>query len=217
MVTWIEHVAKWRDCQLCPLCRQRDRICLARGSIPADVVFCGEAPGASEDARGVPFDGPAGNLLDQIVERAVPKEVSRLFCNLVACYPREAKERGDNEPERDEILACRPRLYELINLAQPRLIVCVGGLATEYVDHSAGVSCVDIVHPAFILARMPLVQKSQAINKCIVVIRCAVDGMLQSERRPFTKWGQDNADLTQGRGLRQRYDTFINREEDIPF
>ena len=217
MSAWTEHVAKWKDCTNCPLCQQRDQICLARGSLPADIVFIGEAPGASEDAIGQPFKGPAGKLLDQIIERAYSRVIPTTFTNLVACFPREAKERGDNEPEREEIEACHSRLVEFINIAQPKLIVCVGALATKYVNHDDNVRCVDIVHPAAII-RMPLAQQQMAVQKSIVVLRNAVEDMLNSNRSKFTKWGDNNASsqshhhISTRKQLRQAYD-----DSDIPF
>ncbi len=209
MSAWTDHVERWKDCTDCPLCEQRDRIVLARGTVPCDVLFIGEAPGASEDARGIPFDGPAGTLLDQIIERAIPKGVPVAMTNLVACFPRDAKLRGDNEPERDEILACRERLVEFVNIARPRLIVCVGTLSAEYVIHHDIVQCIDIVHPAFILKRLPLAQKRMAIDKAIVVVKNAVEDMLQSKHTNFTKWGDSYAS-TQVAGHR----TYV---DDIPF
>lgn len=210
--TWQNFVTKWKDCQACPLCDQRDRIVLARGQVPCDVLFIGEAPGEVEDSVGLPFRGPAGRLLDQIIERALPQGTTHALTNLVACFPREAKQRYVNEPERDEILACRPRLVEFVNLAQPKLIVCVGGLATEYVDQTDTVLCCNIVHPAYILAHMPAVQKDYAINKCVVQVRSAVDKVSQSP--PFTKWGT-HAYISQGRGLKQRYDAWTGDHADV--
>lgn len=204
MSAWTDHVTRWKDCSACALCYQRDRICLARGVVPCDVLFIGEAPGASEDARGVPFDGPAGSLLDKIIGRALSPTVTYALTNLVCCFPREAKERGENEPEHNEILACRPRLIEFINIAQPKLIVCVGSLAAEYIDHHDNVPCVDIVHPAAIL-RMPLAQKQMAVQKTVVVLRRAVEDMLQSGRPAFTNWG-NYASLTPREQLRADYD-----------
>lgn len=187
MSAWTDHVANWKDCTDCPLCQQRDRIVLARGTVPCAVLFIGEAPGASEDATGLPFYGPAGDLLQRIIDRALPPEVTYALTNLVCCFPREAKGRGDNEPEHDEILACRPRLVEFINITRPRLIVCVGSLAAVYTDHQGGVECCDIVHPAAIV-RMPLAQKNMATQKCTVQLRTAVENMVQSGKG-FTKWG----------------------------
>jgi uracil-DNA glycosylase family 4 len=193
--TWEGHVAKWRDCQLCPLGQQRDRIVLARGTLPCDILLIGEAPGTSEDSLGIPFveGAPAGRRLKEIIDRSVPPDMTYALTNLVCCYPREAKMYGDNhQPSNDEVKACQPRLYEFINLARPRLIVCVGALATVWVDHDAGVPCADIVHPASIL-RMPLVQQQMATQKCIVVIRRAIDSVVGSERRNFTDWRLDDA------------------------
>ena len=188
---WLEHVEKWKDCQRCPLAQQRGLICLARGTLPCEVLFVGEAPGLNEDAGGEPFIGPAGQRLDQIIERALLNSVSYAMTNLVACFPREAKARGENEPERSEILGCRPRLYEFINLGQPKLIVCVGNLTTQYVPTSSTVHRVDIVHPAHIL-RMPYAQQGFATQKCIVQIRRAYEDAVQAPKQ-FQPWETEHA------------------------
>ncbi len=67
MSAWTDHVERWKDCTKCPLHTQRSNIVIARGQLPADVVFIGEAPGAIEDGTGLPFKDPAGALLDQII------------------------------------------------------------------------------------------------------------------------------------------------------
>lgn len=178
MITWIEHVDKWRNCQRCPLSAQRANIVLARGTVPCDVLLVGEAPGASEDALGLPFVGPAGQLLDQIIQHAIPAGVTYALTNLVCCFPAEAKARGDNEPELAEIKACRPRLREFIELCRPKLVVCVGVLSSDNIGHDSygrvmGTPIVQIDHPAWII-RMPRVQKGMAVQRAIVVLRTAV-------------------------------------------
>lgn len=67
---WQRHAEKWRDCHLCDLCSQRDRIVLAKGDVPCDLLIIGEAPGESENVTGLPFTGPAGHLLGKIVASA---------------------------------------------------------------------------------------------------------------------------------------------------
>lgn len=208
MSAWTEHVARWKDCTDCPLCQQRDQIVLARGTVPCDVLLVGEAPGASEDTIGLPFVGPAGQLLDQIIERALPPGVTYALTNLVACFPRDAKLRGDNEPERKEIEACRGRLVEFVNTCRPRLVVCVGDLAERYMPRVPTMRYCHIVHPAAI-SRMPLAQKDMAARKAIVVLRCAVEDVLQSGSREFTRWGTEHASI-QPRTSRQQFD-------DIPY
>lgn len=180
---------------MCPLGHQRDNIVLARagvvggsttgGMLPCDVLFVGEAPGASEDASGLPFWGLAGDLLQQMIDRSLPTGTTYAMSNLVACFPREAKERGDNEPEHSEILACKPRLQEFIDLCRPKLIVTVGTLASAYV-HCHYTSTVSIDHPAYIL-RMPMAQKQMAAQRAIVTIRNAAMDMLQSEDQLRTR------------------------------
>ena len=225
MTTWLEHVAQWRDCQACPLGGQRDRICLARGTLPADVLFIGEAPGVSEDALGQPFVGPAGQLLDRIIARALPAGIALAWTNLVACFPREAKAAGDNEPERGEILACRSRLIEFVNIAQPRLIVRVGKLATAYCNFDGRVPYADVMHPAWILRR-PLAAQHGDMNKCVVTIRTAWAAVADLPARPWVKWGgEDHAQgKTRRQGIRQEYDEAEHRsrierlwDDDIPF
>jgi len=205
---WALHVAQWKDCVACPLGEQRHRICLARGDIPCDVLFIGEAPGAGEDATGKPFVGPAGALLETIRERALPSDCRVAFTNLVACFPREAKTRGDNEPERGEILECKPRLIEFVNIAQPKLLVCVGSLTHHHIGHKDTIACVDIVHPAYILARMPKVQQGFAAQKCVVQIRNAYAQVLE-QNRPYTEWGAKHA----GKSINER----LKKDDDLPF
>ncbi len=174
MTPWQQHVKQWKDCQKCPLCTQRKLIVLARGSIPCELLFVGEAPGDSENLIGQPFVGPAGKLLDRIIEAALLGEGPTMaFTNLVACYPKEAKDAGENEPDRKEIEACRPRLEQFIKLCSPRLIVAVGKLAEAWLPEVEAHTTV-ITHPAAIL-RMSIAQKDFAFQKCIITIRTAVE------------------------------------------
>lgn len=229
MSTWLEHVERWRDCQQCPLAQQRDCICLARGIVPADVLFIGEAPGMSEDALGRPFIGPAGQRLDRIIERALPAGLPIALTNLVACFPREAKQAGDNEPERGEILACRGRLVEFVNIAQPRLIVRVGSLAQSYCNFDGSVPYADIVHPAWILRR-PLAAQHGDTNKAVVTIRTAWAGVADLPARPWQQWGGEHAEGkprtargSRRESIRAEYDEAVRRLNrdpdgtDIPF
>lgn len=153
-------------------------MCLVRGTLPADILFIGEAPGPSENAIGKPFVGPAGTLLDSIISQALA-ETSITYCltNLVGCIPLD--EDGDKwtEPPEEAIRACAPRLQELAELAKPRLIVCVGALAAKWKDrvipHRQARS-ITITHPAAIL-RMNVAMQGLAVQKCVVAIANAVE------------------------------------------
>lgn len=181
---WREHVEEWKDCQVCQLGCQRDRIVLARGTLPADVLFIGEAPGDSEDALGRPFVGPAGVELDRWVSNAVHSDELRIaFSNLVACFPRTAKRRGDNEPEPAEIKACAPRLNQLIEIARPRLIVCVGGLAEKWLPKlplsaAKDVKRIAIVHPAAVI-RANMAQRGLMARRAVLILSTAFEELAE--------------------------------------
>lgn len=194
MNPWLQFVERWKDCTACHLCEGRQRVVLARGSIPCDVLFIGEGPGESEDSLGAPFVGPAGQLLDRIVNRAglpskhvdLPNNTWRLltwaFTNLVCCIPRDEDGGKATEPDDEAIDACSVRLVEFVELASPKLIVCVGKLAKDWLDpgwkHSIQlhrkIPLVDILHPAAIL-RANVAQQGLMIQRCVVQLRNAVE------------------------------------------
>lgn len=153
------HVLDWAACERCDLCKGRRRVCLFRGNPEeqCDVLFVGEAPGESEDMSGQPFTGPAGQKLDMVYKKAQDLYggyLSACFTNLVGCFPRTAKQTDDHRPPVYAIQACQPRLLEVVSLTQPRLIVCVGTLAAEWVMNEPGLRSyysVQIRHPSAVL------------------------------------------------------------------
>jgi uracil-DNA glycosylase len=168
-----QHAAKWKNCTDCPLCKTRTKVVLARGKVPCDVLFVGEAPGASEDVIGQPFIGPAGKLLDQIIDKAMgDSRYTYAMTNLIACIPLGDDGNKVAEPTEDSIRACYNRLIEFVDICHPQLIVLVGTLATKY-GPGGGELVISIIHPAAIL-RMDISQKGLAIQRCIVAINEAV-------------------------------------------
>lgn len=136
MKLYQRHRKKWIDCKRCDLCESRTKVVLGpqkHGRIPAPILFIGEAPGASEDVIGYPFIGPAGKLLDIIIERAIDGQHDYAMTNLIACIPKDDEGKKTKEPPDYAIKECQPRLIEFINMCSPDLIVCVGKLATKYV------------------------------------------------------------------------------------
>jgi DNA polymerase len=113
----------------CLRCRLRETagaIVFGEGNPEAELMFVGEGPGAEEDRLGRPFVGAAGQLLDKILEAA---EISRgevYITNVVKCRPP-----GNRLPVREEVEACLPHLRQQIALIRPRIIVCLGSLATQ--------------------------------------------------------------------------------------
>ena len=140
-----QHAQKWSNCKQCPLHETRRNVVLLRGKLPCDILFVGEAPGTNEDDSGMPFWGPAGNLLEQLIEAAqvvttLPKafELRLAFTNLCACIPLDPETgRKTVEPPEEAIEACEPRLIEAVRLSKPRTIVCVGKLARKRLSGEA--------------------------------------------------------------------------------
>lgn len=185
------HKKRWSGCTDCNLCEVRRKVVLARGQInPCDVLFIGEAPGEVEDIRGKPFVGPAGMLLDDIIEGARFEErgLRWAFTNLVACIPKDSKGgKKITEPDKVSIKSCQERLCEFVKLAKPKAIVRVGKLVTKYVQNQSGFSdvngidglvswtptgkikFVDIVHPAAILRAGP--QDTLMVKRCVVTLQ----------------------------------------------
>jgi len=181
MTPYKKHKKKWIGCKKCILHKGRTQVVLARGKLPADVLFIGEAPGVSEDVLGTPFIGPAGKLLDRMIEEAFSEQCRVVMTNLVACIPRD--KRGDKveEPPEKCIQACALRLTQFIKLANPDLVVYVGKLpekwASDIVESLSGrkvLKTLKIIHPAAIL-RMDVSQRGLAIQRTVVRLRDAAE------------------------------------------
>jgi DNA polymerase len=166
-----------------------------RGKVPCDILFTGEAAGQSEDSVGQPFVGPAGRLLDSIVAEAVPPHIRCAFTNIVVCLPTDADDGGKlAQPTCEQVHACAPRLIHFVKVAKPKLIVCVGKFAEQWLDrkykgaiqiplldelgHGSGnIPQITIDHPAFIL-RANYVQQSLLKQKCVIRISGAIEDYL---------------------------------------
>ncbi len=128
-----QHRQRWGNGCGAGECNESKHVCLARGKVPCDVLFVGEAPGDSEDVSGAPFVGPAGQLLDHCIEQAWAGAYRCAFTNAVGCLPRD--EHGANAPPLPEqIRQCQPRLRDFVLIARPRMIVTVGAVAKQWLD-----------------------------------------------------------------------------------
>lgn len=97
------------------------------GAQTADLLIVGEAPGAREDEQGLPFVGPAGQLLDRMLA-AIGRSRQRDVYITNICKFRPP---GNRDPHADEIAADRPVLERQIELLQPKLVVAVGRVAAQ--------------------------------------------------------------------------------------
>jgi uracil-DNA glycosylase family 4 len=115
---------KWMDCQACGLGQLRKNVVFGEGNPNADIMFIGEAPGANEDKIGQPFVGDAGAIFIPMLEYLGIRREDTFITNIVACRPP-----NNRDPISAEKEACMPRVYELIYLVDPLLIVAVGKFA----------------------------------------------------------------------------------------
>jgi uracil-DNA glycosylase family 4 len=118
-------------CTRCALSRTRTQTVFGVGSRQAPWLVVGEAPGAEEDARGEPFVGQAGRLLDRMLDaagltRSGSGDAAVYIANVLKCRPP-----GNRNPEPDEVRCCEPYLRRQIELLAPRLILVMGRFAAQ--------------------------------------------------------------------------------------
>ena len=124
MDDWAALRAECAGCQRCELGRTRTNLVFGVGNENADIMFIGEGPGEQEDLRGEPFVGPAGQLLDVMLEIIGLDRTTVYIANIVKCRPPR-----NRDPLPDEQAACVGWLYRQINLVDPKLIVFLGRIA----------------------------------------------------------------------------------------
>jgi DNA polymerase len=115
-----------RACTSCGLHEGRGHSVFARGSGSSGIVFVGEGPGEEEDRQGLPFVGPAGQLLDRMIAAMQLGRDDVYVCNIVKCRPPK-----NRKPEPDEMARCMPFLAEQLSLIQPRVIIALGATAVQ--------------------------------------------------------------------------------------
>jgi DNA polymerase len=128
-------------------------------------MFIGEAPGAEEDARGEPFVGQAGRLLDNMLAAlGLDRRKGVYIANVLKCRPP-----NNRTPEPAEVEACKPYLERQVQLVEPRLIVALGRSAAAAllgadasiaslrgrVHRLHGRPLIVTYHPAYLLRSLP--------------------------------------------------------------
>ena len=114
-------------CDACDLHKSRNKTVFGVGDEKADWLLIGEAPGAEEDARGDPFVGQAGQLLDNMISAiGLARGQNVYISNVLKCRPP-----GNRNPEPFEVAQCSPHLARQISLIQPKLILAMGRFAVQ--------------------------------------------------------------------------------------
>lgn len=124
---WPRLEAAVSACTACALHRQRNQAVFGVGDRKAEWLFIGEGPGAEEDARGEPFVGQAGKLLDNMLASIGLRRGENVYiANVVKCRPP-----GNRNPAPEEAQACAPYLARQVELIRPRLIIALGKVAAQ--------------------------------------------------------------------------------------
>jgi DNA polymerase len=154
------------SCTECSLHETRRHTVFGAGSVSADCLFVGEAPGAEEDRRGEPFVGRAGQLLNAMISALGLERDQTYIANVLKCRPP-----SNRDPLGEEVRSCEKYLHRQIELLEPRLIIALGRFAAQSLLKSSlpigklrgirhlyepfGIPLVATYHPAYLL-RSPL-------------------------------------------------------------
>lgn len=155
------------NCRQCPLAQTRKNVVFGAGSLSAQVVFVGEAPGADEDEQGLPFVGRAGQLLTNIITAMGLTRKEVYICNILKCRPP-----GNRNPLPEETRLCEPFLKRQLSLIAPRIICALGSVAAKALLRTEtpisalrgrfhlyeGIKLMPTYHPAYLL-RNPSAKK----------------------------------------------------------
>lgn len=164
----------------CNLCHSAKNTVFADGNPKAPIMLIGEAPGRDEDMHGIPFVGPAGQMLDKMLAAISLDRTSCYISNIIPWRPP-----GNRTPVAHEIELCRPFVERHIELAQPKLLIFMGNVSTktllntnkgilsirgkwdEYKIGEEAVPAMPTLHPAYLLKNP--VAKRNAWNDLLAI------------------------------------------------
>lgn len=124
MGDWEKLQSECLSCRKCALAETRTNVVFGSGNRCSPVLFIGEAPGATEDATGLPFTGRAGRLLDSMLASVGMDRTQVYIANTIKCRPPK-----NRDPFPEEQTACLPWLEAQIGLINPKMIVCLGRIS----------------------------------------------------------------------------------------
>jgi uracil-DNA glycosylase family 4 len=164
---YLHHKRKWQTCAACEIGSRSKYHVFARGTLPCNILFIGEAPGKTEGATGWPFVGAAGKLLDEWIDSAhfeqllphandsdPPAPFTFAITNTVACRPCDSALSPNRPPTQQEQDNCFPRLGEfVVGIARPRGIVFLGKTAEGSIKFDPPRPILNLMHPAGVLYR----------------------------------------------------------------
>ena len=190
-------------CVKCPhLASSRQHVVFGVGSIDAQLMFVGEAPGADEDEQGEPFVGRAGQLLTKIIQAAGLSRADVYIANILKCRPdTPGQSAGNRKPTPDEMATCIPYLHEQIDLIRPRVIVALGATAVDGLlgktpgitklrgnwQTYRGTPLMPTYHPAYLLRNQAMSEKRRVWEDMLAVMEKLEMPISEKQRNYFLR------------------------------
>lgn len=149
------------NCTVCPLAESCTNRVPGVGPLDAGIMIIGESPGQNEDREGLPFIGPAGNMLDAALNAIGWSRDELYITNLLKCHPP-----GNRNPTAPEIAACFTHLKKEMEVIKPKVIIALGSIAASTLIHpdfkitqenghwfelSGGIRGIAAYHPSYLL------------------------------------------------------------------
>jgi uracil-DNA glycosylase len=190
-------------CVKCPhLASSRQNVVFGVGSLEAELMFIGEAPGADEDNQGEPFVGKAGQLLTRIIQTMGLTRDTVYIGNILKCRPdTPGQSAGNRKPTLEEMKTCIPYLHEQIDLIRPKVIVALGATAVEGLLGKTlgitrlrgnwktyrGIPLMPTYHPAYLLRNQALSEKRRVWEDMLQVMDKLGLPISEKQRNYFLK------------------------------
>jgi len=184
------------------LASSRKNVVFGVGSIDAQLMFVGEAPGADEDQQGEPFVGKAGQLLTKIVQTMGLQRGDVYIANILKCRPdTPGQSAGNRKPTPEEMNTCIPYLHEQIDLIRPKVLVALGGTAVEGLlgktigitklrgnwQTYRGIPLMPTLHPSYILRNQSPTDKRRVWEDMLQVMEKLAMPISEKQKNFFLK------------------------------
>jgi uracil-DNA glycosylase family 4 len=192
------------ECVLCShLAATRKNVVFGVGSLDADIMFVGEAPGADEDIQGEPFVGAAGQLLTKMIQTMGLSRDTVYIANILKCRPdMPAGSSGNRKPTADEMKTCIPYLHAQIDNIKPKVLVALGATAMEGLVGKLPVGITKLrgtwhtyrdiplmptYHPAYLLRNQAISEKRRVWEDLLAVMEKVGYAITEKQRGYFLR------------------------------
>ena len=190
-------------CVKCPnLASSRKTVVFGVGTMDAQLMFVGEAPGADEDEQGEPFVGKAGQLLTKIIQATGLERKDVYIANILKCRPdTPGQSAGNRKPTPAEMQTCIPYLHEQIDLIRPKVLIALGATAVEGLlgktigitklrgnwQTYRGIPLMPTYHPAYLLRNQAMSEKRKVWEDMLQAMEKLEMPISQKQRNYFLK------------------------------